>query len=70
MRKLRKIYKALADAKAKDKKIKALRAELEELEYKFAGYLAHTTDGRISKTYGGMADMIDVFEQVQQEKNF
>ena len=27
-------------------------------------------DGRISKTYGGLADMIDVFEQVQQEKNF
>ena len=37
MRKLRKIYKALASVKAKDKKIKALRAGLEELEYKFCG---------------------------------
>ena len=46
----------------KDGRIAELETERDELEYKFAGYLDHTTNSRISKTYGELPDMIKVFD--------
>lgn len=61
--KLDQIYDAHeAELKAKDERIAELVAERDELEYKFAGYLDHTTNSRISKTYGELSDMIRVFD--------
>ena len=49
------------------KEISKLKEELEELDWKFAEYLCHTTRNRISKTYGTAEEMIAVFDQAQSD---
>ena len=49
------------------KEISKLKEELEELDWKFAEYLCHTTRNRISKTYGTAEEMIAVFNQAQSD---
>lgn len=48
-------------------KIAELEAKLVNLEYEFACYLSHTTNGRISKPNGTAEEMIVVFDQAQSD---
>ena len=48
-------------------KIAELEAKLVNLEYEFACYLSHTTNGRISKPNGTAEEMIVVFDQARSD---